>query len=421
VPPPGFVALFNGRDFDGWHGWPIHSPGAQPADLLRLAPNELTQKFHLWTRQALSHWRIEHGELISDGHGPYLATTRDFGDIELLVEYNTVPGADSGIYLRNSPQIQIWDPNQKYDPKNPYRRPHLGSGGLFNNPPGSPGRDPLVRADKPFGQWNRFHIVQIGERTTVFLNDHRVVDQARMHHYWNRNTPLPRTGKILLQTHGGQIRWRNLFVREIPAEEANLRLRQHQAEHFRPLFDGRSLQGWIDPSDSYEVVDGHIVCRPGKGGVLYTREQFDDFIVRLEFRLPPAGNNGLAIRYPGKGRASTDGMCEIQILDDHHPRYARLDPRQFNGSAYGMVAAHRGYLRPTGQWNFMEVTVRGSTIQVELNGTRILDADLALVTTFKDNLPHPGKDRRRGHFGFAGHGQPVAFRNILIRQLHSDP
>jgi hypothetical protein len=110
-------------------------------------------------------------------------------------------------------------------------------------------------------------------------------------------------------------------------------------------------------------------------------------------------------------------MCEVQILDDEHPKYARLDPRQYNGSAYGMVPAQRGYLRPVGEWNFMEVLVRGSTLQVELNGTRILDTDLSKVTKFMGDRPHPGKDRKRGHFGFCGHNDPVAFRLVQIKPL----
>ena len=97
--------------------------------------------------------------------------------------------------------------------------------------------------------------------------------------------------------------------------------------------------------------------------------------------------------------------------------YAKLDPRQFNLSAYGMVAAHRGYLRPVGEWNFAEVTVKGPTLVCELNGTRVLDADLSKVTEFKDKTPHPGKDRTSGHFGFAGHNDPVAFRGIEIKPL----
>jgi hypothetical protein len=82
-----------------------------------------------------------------------------------------------------------------------------------------------------------------------------------------------------------------------------------------------------------------------------------------------------------------------------------------------MVPAYRGYLRPTGQWNYEEITVRGPKIKVELNGSQILDADLSQVTEFKDGTPHPGIDRTSGHFGFAGHNDPVMFRNIAIKRL----
>src|SRR5439155_25586570 len=171
----------------------------------------------------------------------YLATDKEYGDIELLVEYKTVAGADSGIYLRNTPQVQIWDWNQKFDPKNPNRKPHLGSGGLFNNTPDTPGRDPLVLADRPFGEWNQFRILQVGERTTVYLNGKLVVDHARMENYWSKQAkqnpvlPLPKAGRMLLQTHGGEIRWRNLFVREIPPAEANDILRKHGSEGFESV------------------------------------------------------------------------------------------------------------------------------------------------------------------------------------------
>src|SRR5207248_699644 len=119
----------------------------------------------------------------------------------------------------------------------------------------------------------------------------------------------------------------------------------------------------------------------------------------------------------GKGQPSTVAMCEVQILDDTAPKYAKLDPRQYNGSVYGMIPANQGYLRPVGEWNFMEVTVKGPTIQVELNGTRIVDGDVSKVTEFMHNNPHPGKDRTSGHFGFAGHSDPVEFRNIQIKKL----
>jgi len=186
---------------------------------------------------------------------------------------------------------------------------------------------------------------------------------------------------------------------------------------FTALFNGRDLDGWSGAVDGYEVREGAIVCKPGQGGTLFTRGRYRDFVVRLEFKLPPAGNNGLAIRYPGSGDAAYVGMTELQVLDDTDPKYAGLDPRQAHGSAYGMVAATRGHLKPVGQWNEQEVTVRGSTIKVVLNGATILDTDLATVTTFMADTPHPGKDRTEGHFGFAGHSDPVAFRNVRIREL----
>jgi len=416
-PPKGFTPLFNGKDLSGWHGWAIHAKGASPKDVAALSPDDRAKNIATWTDDAKKHWTVQNGELVNDGNGAYLATDKEYGDIELLIEYKTVAKADSGIYLRNTPQVQIWDSNQKFDPKNPNRKPHLGSGGLFNNTPGAPGRDPLVLADKPFGEWNSFRIIQVGERTTVYFNDKLVVDFARMENYWDRKSPLPRTGKILLQTHGGEIRWRNIFVREIPPAEANEILRKHDAKGFASVFNGKDFDGWAGPIENYEVIDGAIQCKKGKGGNIYIKSEYGDFVARLEYKLPPGGNNGLAIRYPGTGQPSTQAMTEIQILDDTAEKYAKLDPRQFNGSAYGMVPAHRGYLRVQGEWNFMQVTARGHTLQVELNGTRILDADLAQVKEFKDNTPHPGKDLLKGHFGFAGHNDPVAFRNIEIRAI----
>lgn len=188
-------------------------------------------------------------------------------------------------------------------------------------------------------------------------------------------------------------------------------------EGFTPLFNGTDLAGWAGAADNYEVRDGAIVCKPGKGGTLHTKESYGDFVVRFEFLLPPGGNNGLAIRYPGSGDPAYTGMCELQVLDSEHPKYVKLDPRQYHGSAYGMAAAHRGYLRPAGEWNYQQVTVKGSTIRVELNGVTILDTDLAPIREFMANSPHPGKDLEEGFFGFAGHGDAVKFRNVAIRRL----
>jgi hypothetical protein len=409
--PSGFTALFNGRDLSGWHGMPHFDP----RDLAKMSDEERAKKIAEWTEDAKTHWTVENGELVNDGHGAYLTTDKEYGDIELRVDYKTVAKADSGVYLRGTPQVQIWDTTEAGGKWS--IGADKGSGGLWNNSPGAPGKDPLVLADKPFGEWNRLRIVQVGARTTVYLNDKLVVDHAVMENFWDRSSPLFPRGVIQLQTHGGEIRWRNVFAREIPPDEANAILAVHGAAGFASVFDGKSLDGWAGAADNYEVVDGAIRCRPSKGGVLYYNKDYSDFAARVEIKFPPGGNNGLAVRYPGTGDTAYSGMCELQVLDDGDPRYAKIDPRQAHGSAYGMVAAKRGYLRPVGQWNFEEVTVKGPKVRVELNGTVILDADLSKVTEFMANSPHPGKDRTSGTFGFAGHGDPVEFRAVSIKPL----
>jgi hypothetical protein len=407
VPPPGFRALFNGKDLSGWHGVGTEDP----RKLAALSPEERAEARKKSLADINQHWSVQNGDLVNDGFGLYLTSDADFGDYELFVSYKTVPKADSGIYLKGTPQVQIWDSTEEEKFKIGADK---GSGGLWNNTEGRPGKNPLVKADRPFGEWNTFRIRQIGAKTTVFLNGKLVVDHATLENFFDRKKPLIARGPIQLQTHGGEIRWKNIFVREIPASEANSVLSN---DGFTSLFDGKSLNGWAGAIENYEVVDGAIRCKTGKGGVLHTRDQYEDFVVRLEFKVPPAGNNGLAIRYPGEGDTAYVGMCELQVLDDQHPQYSKLDPRQSHGSAYGMVAAARGYQRPAGEWNFQEVTIVGSTIKVELNGNLILDADLSQVKELMANTPHPGKDRTQGYFGFAGHSDPVEFRNVRIKEL----
>jgi hypothetical protein len=218
-PPAGFRALFNGKDLAGWHG-------LNPHLAVKLEGEKKEANLEKQREDFPQHWRVENGELVNAGTGPYATTDEEFGDIALLIEYKTVPKADSGIYLRGTPQVQIWDHNQVFDPKRPDRKPQLGSGGLFNNTPNAPGRDPLELADNPFGEWNHFRIVQIGARTWVWLNDKVVVDGQVMENYWDRTKPLPAKGPIMLQTHGGEIRWRNIYVHEISDDEAKKILEQ---------------------------------------------------------------------------------------------------------------------------------------------------------------------------------------------------
>ncbi len=410
--PAGFTALFNNHDLSGWWG----ADTEDPRKYIALSPEDFKKKHDGSLSDIHQHWRVENDELVNDGKGLYLTTDQYYGDFELLVDYRTKPLGDSGIYLRGCPQVQIWDSTEKAKFN---LGADKGSGALWNNSPGAPGKDPLVLADKPFGEWNHFRIVMVGSRVWVWLNNKQTVNGAILENYYNRKLPVPPRGPIQLQTHGEEIRWRKVFIREIGSDEANKLLRKTDPAGFESVFNAKNFDGWAGPIENYVIKDGAITCLPKKGGTIYTKQEYGDFIARLEFKLPPGGNNGLAIRYPGKGDTAYDGMCELQVLDDNYEKATgdKIDARQAHGSAYGMVAAHRGYQHPIGDWNYQETTVKGSTIKVELNGTVILDCDLAKVNEFMADHPHPGKDRKTGHFGFAGHNDPVMFKNISIKPL----
>ncbi len=401
------VTLFNGKDYTGWHGDNPH------------VTSKAKDKKESLAKQAIEfseHWEIEDGVMLNDGHGPYATTDKEYGDVEFWVEYKTIAKGDSGVYMRGTPQIQIWD----YTKEGGKWKigADKGSGGLWNNSKGAPGKDPLVLADKPFGEWNSIHVKMVGSRTWVWLNDKLVVDGAVWENFWDRSKPIPKTGPIHLQTHGAEIRWRNIRLREIDAAEATKILRgDDQADGFTSIFNGKDLSGWAGPVKNYEVIDGAIRCKPKNGGTIYHDKKYTDFVARLEFKVPAGGNNGLAIRYPGKGDTAYSGMCELQVLDDTAEKYAKLDERQFHGSAYGMVAASRGFQRPVGEWNYQQVTVKGTTIKVELNGFVILDTDLSKAKNFMAKKKHPGLANTEGYFGFAGHGDPVMFRNVAIKEL----
>ena len=188
---------------------------------------------------------------------------------------------------------------------------------------------------------------------------------------------------------------------------------------FTALFDGKTTQGWQGDVGGYEVKDGELHCRKGAGGKLLTKGEFSDFDLKFEFRLTPGANNGLGIRAPLEGDAAFAGL-ELQILDDAHEKYAGIAPYQAHGSVYGVVAAKRGALKSTGEWNSQEVIAEGSKIKVILNGTTIVDTDIAEFRDGKktlDGQAHPGLKRTSGHIGFLGHGDEVHFRNIRVKPL----
>ncbi|MEP6673187.1 MAG: DUF1080 domain-containing protein [Chthoniobacter sp.] len=456
VPPSGFTALFNGKDLSGWYGWSTKDP----TELQNMSAEERAAYKTKSIEGGLpegkqgpeninAHWKVENGELINDGKGLYLTTDKDYGDFELQVEYKALPEGDSGVYLRGIPQVQIWD-TTKGDPRGLGQ--DKGSGGLWNNSKGAPGKDPSKKMDKPFGEWNSFKIRMIGERVTVVFNGETVVDNAVLENFfankkagyiayakpgaapaekkaveelpngWMKDPAFPK-GPIQLQTHGSEIRWRNVYLREIPADEANKELASRNAAGFVEQVNGKDLSNWQGAVDSYEMKNDAIACKPGKGGDLLTKEEFENGIIRVEFKLPPAGNNGIALRTPLGGHSSSDGL-ELQVLDSdgYNAKQAAagkpgLKPEQYHGSLYYCVGAKHGYLRPVGEWNFEEIEVNGQKIKVTLNGTKILDVDIDTFDRSQLAKVPKGLDARKGFIGFAGHSDPVEFRSFKVKRV----
>lgn len=407
-PPPGFVALFNGKDTEGWWGLGHFDP----RKLKAMSADQLAAKKADGAKSVAEHWSIDKGELVNDGHGAYLTTEKEYTDFELVLDYKTVAKADSGIYLRGTPQVQIWDTTEAGGKWK--IGADKGSGGLYNN--SGEGKHPLVHADNPFGEWNHFRIVMIGEKVTVYLNDKLVVNNATFGNFWDRKSPVFEKGFIQLQTHGGEIRFRNVFIRELPKPVYNVE--EDLANGFVSLFNGKDMTGWEGAADKFEVQDGIMVSPKGGGGNLYTAKQYSNFAYRFDFKILSNANNGVGIRCERGKDAAYNGM-EIQILDDNGPSYKNLKPYQYHGSIYGVSPSRRGQQMPLGVWNTEEIVADGNHIKVSLNGHVLVDANIEEVGKPKtiDGRNHPGLFNKTGYIGFLGHGHKIEFRNIRIKEL----
>ena len=402
----GFKPMFNGKDLTGWQGL-VDNPVLRA----KMKPAELVRKQVEANKKVPGNWSVKDGYISFNGAGDNLCSIKQYGDFELLVDWKITKKGDSGIYLRGSPQVQIWDTSRVEVGA------QVGSGGLYNNQVNI--SKPLKVADNPVGEWNSFRIVMIGEKVSVWLNGDLVVDNVTLENYWDRSIPIFPVGSIELQAHGTDLAFRDIYVREISEKEFNLTA-EERSQGYEALFNGRNLNNWVGDKKSYVAEDGMIVIKPvdDSGGNLYTEKEFEDFIFRFEFQLTPAANNGLGIRAPLTGDAAYVGM-ELQILDDTDPVYANLQPYQYHGSVYGVIPSRRGFLKPLGAWNYEEVTATGTHIKIVLNGNTIVDGDIAgpRDNGTMDHKDHPGLKNKTGHIGFLGHGSLVKFRNIRVKDI----
>ncbi|RBL89631.1 DUF1080 domain-containing protein [Chitinophaga flava] len=403
----GFVAMFNGKDLSGWKGL-VENPVARAkmdAKTLAKAQDKANEAMR-------KGWSVKDGLLIFNGQGDNLCTEKKYGDFEMLVDWKITANGDAGIYLRGSPQVQIWD-TSRIDVG-----AQVGSGGLYNNQQNE--SKPLKLADNAIGEWNHFRIIMKGDRVTVYLNGVQVTDNTILENYWDRGLPIFPEEQIELQAHGTYVAYRNLYIKELPRVKPYVLNDEEKKAGYKVIFDGTNMHEWTGNTKDYVIDNGDLVIYPTNGGHgnLYTKKEYRNFSFRFEFQLTPGANNGLGVRAPLTGDAAYEGM-ELQILDNEADIYKDLHVYQYHGSVYGVIPAKRGYLKPVGEWNYEEAIVEGTHIKVILNGTVILDGDIAEAREkgTLDHKQHPGLKNETGHIGFLGHGSIVRFRNIRVKEL----
>ncbi len=346
--PAGFTSLFNGKDLSGWKGL-VGDPKKRAA----MSPAELAAEQKKADQQMRDHWKVVDGVLNYDGKGNNpcnnLCTVKDYGDFELYVDWKILEDGDSGIYLRGSPQVQIWDTQSDI-----YRKlgGDKGSGALYNNQKNP--RFPLKKADKPVGQWNTFYIKMVGERVTVKLNGELIVDNVIMENLWERDKPIYERGQIELQSHGRVLWFRNIYIRELDSKAKKQKAISPKDKPIK-LFNGKNLDGfysWIrgdgfdDPRRVFTVKDGILrVSGDGWGGLI-TNESYRDYHLIIEFkwggktwdsRVDRARDSGLLLHCHGPdGGYSGIWMTsfEAQIIEGGVGDILVLSTRKFNGKAY---------------------------------------------------------------------------------------
>ena len=416
--PAGFTALFNGKDLTGWHVAGTFDPRklkAMPAEERRRTRREMADRCRPIGRSTTANWS-------TTARAPTRRPTRTTATIELLVDYKTV-AAGRQRHLPARLRRRCRSGTHRARRASGKLGADKGSGGCGTTAPAAPGKDPLVLADKPFGEWNTFRIMQVGDRTSASGS---TTSWSSITRRWRTTGTARRSrcspkGPIQLQTHGGEIRWRNIYRPRDPRRRSEQAARAAKnREGFKSVFNGKDLDGWAGAVDNYEVVDGAIRCKPGKGGVLYHQGRIRRLRRAAGIQAARrAATTASRSAIPATGDGAYVGMCELQVLDTEAP-----EVRQDRSTAGPRLGLRHGAGAPRLSAADRPVEFRGSDRpgvddQGRTERLVILDADLSKVTEYMANSPHPGKDLKAGHFGFAGHNDPVEFRNISIQRLKS--
>lgn len=359
-----------------------------------------------------ANWTAVKGGMgYAGGKSGKISTKKDYENFEMYLDWKTVGKA--GIAVRSIPQIGLGVEG--------------GSGGLIHE------SKPVVNADNKAGEWNTLYAKVVDDRITVALNGRIVTNNVVMENTLQQTSSINIKGAIELMGGGEAVEFRDLYIRELPSTPVSVLSPEEKAEGYEMLFDGTSLYKWTGNMVNYVPQNGtlYVSAAYGKGGNLYTKKEYSDFVFRFEFSFERDGvNNGVGIRTPIGVDAAYDGM-EIQILDHDSPIYKGLHEYQQHGSVYGIIPAKRVKFGPLGSWNKEEIRVVGDQITVTVNGEVILEGNIREACQgknvsedgskknpyTKDHRNHPGLFNKQGHIGFLGHGVGIRFRNVRVLDL----
>ncbi|HRE51735.1 MAG TPA: DUF1080 domain-containing protein [Flavitalea sp.] len=394
----GFRSLINENDLSGWEGFNADAFLFKTMPVKKPAKNKTNADAN-----GIRNWSVRDGQLTGMG-GSAVATVKKYGDFELFVDCQVTDSAGAGaIFVRGVPLFEF--------------------SGKATEKSGS-GNDGITELtlENPEGEWNSFHIIMKGDRASVFENGTEIMNRVVLENSLNPELPIPSEGQIALYASGSGIRYRDFYIKEMAAIQPFVLSDEEKNDGFSILFDGSNMFQWTGNMTDHIMENGNISVEPKnwEHSNLYTKSDYADFILRFEFQLTPHANSGIGIRAPApvEGHPGYSGT-EIQILDDDADIYKNLKPYQYHGSVYGVIAAKRGFLKPTGDWNYQEISVIGSKIKVILNGATIVDGDMreASKNGTIDGKNHPYLLRSSGRIGLLGHGDRVKFRNIRIKPI----
>ncbi|MFE5320901.1 DUF1080 domain-containing protein [Paenibacillus sp. NPDC056579] len=192
---------------------------------------------------------------------------------------------------------------------------------------------------------------------------------------------------------------------------------------YRLLFDGETLNGWAATKhpDGWLVQGGNIVCKGESNGYLYTVDQFENFIIHLEYKAASKTNSGIFFRWSDLQDPVNTGL-EMQILDTYDQEKMS---RNSSGALYDLVAPSSNTVRQAGEWNQIRITCDNNQIELMLNGVVVVEADIDQWSVAGKNpdgtdnkFKYAWRDLpRSGHIGLQDHGGYVEFRNIKMISL----